>query len=176
MNNTAKYILAISMLSIIGCEPASQYSGDGQLVDKGSFAATDRYVLNLGSVDLTQQTTKTFRLSNLPEENFVVGIEVDDHTHNRAVIDKQQLNANVMLELTNAKGKVIFTKKAPLNTWTWSVPVVGSQAFVYGRGNPDTYFDATLNTEYMLTISVLDVESSKTKYSARLLLKSGGWK
>ena len=116
MKYIAKLVLAmaISITSLIGCDRTSQYSGDGQLVDKGSFAATDRYVLNLGSIDLTQRIMKTFRLVNLPGENFVAGIEIDDHTHNRVHIDKKQLNATVLLELSGVDGKVFLQRKGHL--------------------------------------------------------------
>lgn len=54
----------------------SEYSGDGHLTDNGVRAATNRYVLNLGEVDLSQRGTKTYRIANLPEANFVARIEI----------------------------------------------------------------------------------------------------
>jgi hypothetical protein len=58
--------LAVSVMSLSGCYRVSQYSGDGQLTDNGRFAATDRYVLDLGPIDLTRPGMRTFRLSGLP--------------------------------------------------------------------------------------------------------------
>src|SRR5260221_5810767 len=80
MNSLARFmrgiVTAVPIALLSGCYQVSHYSGDGQLIDNGPFAATDRYVLNLSPVDLTQRGKKTFRMANLPEANFVTGFEI----------------------------------------------------------------------------------------------------
>jgi hypothetical protein len=56
------------------------------------------------------------------------------------------------------------------------VPGDGHRAFLYGRGEPGTYFDAHPKAEYTLTLRVLDPEPSQPKYTAVLLATAGGWK
>jgi hypothetical protein len=180
MNRLARMILgsmvAVPVALLSGCYRVSQYSGDGHLIDKGVLAATDRYVLNLGLIDLTQRGTKTFRIANLPEMNFVVGVKISVAPEDRAIIEKQLVNPTVSLELSGPGGKVLFTKKSPLAAWTWSIPVDGQQTFVYGRGDAGTYFNAFPKTEYTLTLNVLEPDRSQSKYTALLVAKSGGWK
>lgn len=52
--NSTKLIFLIGVVSLMltGCYSESDYSGDGQLIDYGRYVAKDRYVLNLGNVDL----------------------------------------------------------------------------------------------------------------------------
>lgn len=167
---------AIPVAFLFGCYQVSHYSGDGQLIDNGSAAATDRYVLNLGPIDLTQPGTKTFRLANLPEVNFVTGVEISIASGDRATNATPRPNPVISLELSGSDGKVFFTRKSALDAWTWSVPASGLPAFVYGREEPRTHFNAASKTTYTLTLNVLEPDRSQAKYTARLMMKSGGWK
>lgn len=180
MNRLARFILGslmiIPVVFLSGCYRVSQYSGDGQLIDNGSTAATDRYVLDLGLINLAQPGKKTFRLENLPEENFVTGVEISVAPEDRATNETRRANPTISLELSGPDGKVLFAKKSALDEWTWSVPADGLRAFVYGRGEPGTYFNAAPKTEYTLTLNVLESDRSQSKYTARLMMKSGGWK
>ncbi len=161
---------------LTGCYKVSEYSGDGHLIDNGVTAATDRYVLDLGAIDLSQRGTKTYRIANLPETSFVVGIEIGVAPEERAIIEKQAVSAAILLELSSVGGQVLFTKKSTLDAWTWSVLVGDLRAFVYGRGEPGTYFQPLPQTEYTLTLTVLEPDTSQSNYTASLLAKSGGWK
>ena len=180
MNSLARFmrgiVTAVPIALLSGCYQVSHYSGDGQLIDNGPFAATDRYVLNLSPVDLTQRGKKTFRMANLPEANFVTGFEISVAPEDRAAIEQRLTNPTVSLELSETAGKVLFSKASALDAWTWSVPSQGRQAFVYGSGEPGTYFNAVPGTEYTLTLSVLEPDRSRSRYATRLVAKSGGWK
>ena len=169
-------MIIVSVVLLAGCYNVSEYSGDGHLIDNGVSAATDRYLLNLGVIDLSQRGTKTYRIANLPETNFVTGIEVGVAPEERAIIEKQAVSATILLELSSTRGEVVFTKKSNLDTWTWSVLVGESRAFVYERGEPGTYFQPLPQTEYTLILTVLEPDTSQSKYTASLLAKSGGWK
>lgn len=157
-----------------GC-PMTKYSGDGALVDNGSDAATDRYVLDLGPIDLTQRTRRTFRLVGLPESNFVVGIQILAAA-DPALIGGRLVNPTVSLSLSESAGAMLFSKTAPLNDWAWSVPASAGTAFVYGRDAPSTYFDAAAGAEYTLVLDVVEPDQSGSKYIAVLTAKTGGWK
>jgi hypothetical protein len=167
-------LVPVPLLS--ACYRVSEYSGDGHLVDNGFFAATDRYVLNLGPIDLTHRRATTFQIANLPETNFVVGLQISVGPEHRATIEKQLVNPIVSLELSGPGGKILFTKKSRLQEWTWSMPSDADRAFVYWRGEPGTYFSAASKTKYTLTLSVSEPDPSPAKYNVLLLAKSGGWK
>lgn len=167
----ALLMMCASLLS--GC-PTTKYSGDGTLLDNGVTAASDRYVLDLGVIDLTRQDKKTFRIAGLPKANFVVGIEINAAADESALKDRSP-NANVSISLS-AEGEAGFSKVAPLRSWTWSVPADGQTAFVYGRAEAATYFDAHSAAEYTLTVDVVGPDQSGSKYVATLLAKSAGWK
>jgi hypothetical protein len=178
MNSLMKVLFGLVIavpVMLAGCYRASHYTGDGQLTDKGAGAATDRYVLNLGMIDLTQQGVRSFRLANLPAENFVVGLEIAA-PNDPSVIEKKTVNPVITMELAGPDGKILFARKAPLDTWTWAVRSGEHRAFVYGRDEPKTYFDAAAKTEYTLTLKVIEPDRGQLNYTASLVAKSGGWK
>ena len=178
MNRIAKLLFSSPLAVALntGCYGGSSYSGDGHLTDNGPLAATDRYVLDLGPIDLTQPGKKHFRIANLPEVNFVVGVEISVAPQDQVVVEKQLINSVLSLELSESAGETLVAKKAALNTWTWSVPAEGHQAFIYGREKQATYFNARAKTKYVLTLNVLEPDRSQSKYSSQLKMKSGGWK
>jgi hypothetical protein len=176
MNRPVKTLFGLMIAAILaGCYRASHYTGDGQLTDNGTGVATDRYVLNLGAIDLTQRGTKSFQLAGLPPENFVVGLEIStpDDTN---VIEKKAVKATISMKLAGPNGEILFTRSAPLNVLTWSVRAGEHRVFVYGRDDPGTYFNAEPETEYTLTFNVLEPDWNQSKYTTLLIAKSGGWK
>ncbi len=172
--NVTKELLVVvfSVILTSGCYQISQYSGDGRLVDNGYSSAIDRYVLNLGQVDFTRRGRTTYRMKNLPGVDFVVGIEIATGPESRIVVEERLVNPVLSLELSQG-GAVLFSKKSALSTWTWSVPRAVMPNIVYGE---ETYFTADSNAEYALTLSVLEPDLSQSKYTAHLVVKSGGWK
>ena len=165
-------ILALPMLAS-GCDSATQYSGEGKLVDNGPSAATDRYVLDLGPVSLKTAASASYKFRNLPKENFVIGIEL------RAIegskLAQGAIDPVVSLTLLE-NGNALVAKEARLNDWTWSVHSPGNNAFVYGREKPGTYFTPVPGKQYELTLRVKEPDRSMASYSASLVAKSGGWK
>ncbi len=168
--------MIVLCLAISACYRVAQYSGDGYLVDNGSSAATDRYILNLGKIDLTKSGTSTCRLDNLPSVDFVVGIQIDVKAENQSVIENRMVNPIVSFELQGAGGEILFNEKGNLKDWTWSVPRVGNKAFVYRVGKPSSFFLARSRTPYKLVVAVVEPDSSQSEYSAMIIAKSGGWK
>ena len=164
--------MAIALFTL-GCDSVAQYSGDGKLVDNGPTAATDRYVLDLGSVSLRKPSSTTFKLKNLPKENFVVGLEL--RAAKGSKLDQSTITAVIEVSLKQ-NGIPLITREAQLSEWTWSVPAAGNQAFVYGRERPSTYFDSVPGKDYELTFRVQQPDRGSANYTASLVAKSGGWK
>lgn len=162
-----------AVLLLLGCESVAQYSGDGKLIDNGRTAATDRYVLDLGSVSLSKAGSTTFNFKNLPKENFVIGLEL--RAPEGSKLDEQTINPVIEVSLTE-NGTPLVTKAAPLKEWTWSVLSPGNRAFVYGREKPNTYFDPVPGKNYQLTFRVRQPDQGSANYTASLVAKSGGWK
>jgi hypothetical protein len=167
-------VLIASFALLSGC-PVTNYSGDGTFVDNGASAANDRYILDLGPVDLTQRTQRTFRLAGLPKSNFVVGIQIKT-ADDPALISGRSLTPTVSLSLSESASGLIFSKKSSLREWTWSVPAAGDTAFVYGREDQSTHFDAVQSATYTLTLDVIEPDQSGLRYVAVLTAKTGGWK
>jgi len=156
-----------------GCESVAQYSGDGRLIDNGPRAATDQYVLDLGPISLKAPGTATFRFRNLPQENFVLGLELQASPDSK--LDQTAIAPVVSITLRQ-DGKPVVSKESRLGEWTWSVKSPGDRAFVYGREKPGTYFDAVPGKDYELTIQVKQPDRGSANYTASLVAKSGGWK
>lgn len=173
--HTRCWIIALLAVSLItaGCESVAQYSGDGKLIDNGPRAATDRYVVDLGSVSLKTSGTATFRFKNLPKENFVIGFELQAPPGSK--LDQTAI-APVVSVVLRQDGQPLVSKEGRLSEWTWSVKSPGDRAFVYGREKPDTYFDAAPGKAYELTLQVKQPDRTSANYTASLVAKSGGWK
>ncbi len=167
------FVLAAILSS---CYSASSYSGDGRLVDNGRSAATDRYVLDLGAIDLNKQGVSTYRIENLPAENFVIGIELQVPPRQRVAIENKSIKPTISIELLGPQGESITRDQSMLDTWTWSVRAMDTTAFVYRRDQPGTFFTPIKNRRYELKFGIVQPDLSDFKYSARLLAKSGGWK
>jgi hypothetical protein len=172
----ASTVGALLMVVIAACDSVANYSGDGKLTDNGIFAATDRYVLDLGPVALKNRAEKKYRLENLPKESFVVGIEIRPTVKDLASLERKPINAVVSLSLAGSDGKQVFTVDSKLSAWTWNLPSTADYAFIYVRNDPGTYFTPASNSSYDMTLKILQPDSGSLQYEARILAKSGGWK
>lgn len=177
-------VLLIQFIGVVifmftGCYSESDYSGVGKLTDNGPSAATDRYILDLGTVDLSKPGTTTYRIANLPATNFVAGIDFSVESTNQEIISNNNLNTIVSISLTDSNGNEIFNNNGKLATWTWSKKSIEpTKAFIYGSGSglEQTYFDPKPHDTYVLKFTVLAIDSTHIKHEATLKLKSGGWK
>ena len=168
--STGSFLLLAAALT--GCVAASQYSGDGRLVDNGAGAATDRYVLDLGAISLTNPGSTTYTLAGLPSTDFVVGIELRGSASN---VESGSINPTVAMVLTDGS-KTVMSKKASLRDWTWSIHAPGNYAFVYGREQASTNFTPSPGKRYKLTVTTEQPDRSAVNYQAALVAKSAGWK
>lgn len=170
----AQSIVLVAILT--NCYSVSYYSGDGHLIDKGSLAATDRYVLDLGVIKLNKQGITTYRIENLPAVNFVIGIEIQVSPEHRTIIENQSVKPTIFIELLGPEGKPLIRDQSSLETWTWSVRVQDYTAFVYRQEQSSTFFTPIANSRYELRVEIVNPDSIDSKYTARLLVKSGGIK
>ena len=175
--------LALSIL-LTACSP--QYSGDGVLSDAGIFSA-DRYVLDLGPIDLARSNETTYRLSNLPEEKFTLGLLISGTTGSEPLYLAKPLTANIQIEMRNERGELVIATSGALRDWTWSGSSGELQrSFVYRALDSErvqladqgsgTYFRPRGNASYTLTVSVLGNDPAATAYHATLGMRGGDWK
>src|SRR5689334_17110155 len=121
---TRAFAVTALSCSLMGCDGAASYSGDGKLVDRGLFSSNARYVLRLGTVDLSKPSKAVYLLSGLPDERFVVGFWPNGD------LNKQTAKARVRISLVRNTGEKVFEAERTLANWVWS-----SEPFVYLRGN-----------------------------------------
>jgi hypothetical protein len=166
---TSLFIVA----ALSGCVGGgAQYSGDGRLMDNGPRAATDRYILDLGPISLTDQGSVTYTLKGLPSTDFVVGIELRAPTSR---IETGSINPTVAIAVMDGS-RTIVTKRASLRDWTWSIHGTGNYAFIYGREEPSTYFTPAPGKSYRLTVTIEQPDRAAANYGTTLAVKSAGWK
>ena len=181
-------LAALSLTAVIvGCE----YAGDGQLTDHG-FIAHQRYVLDLGPVDLSQRSQQSFKMANLPSEGFTFGLQLAGTNWNESAVQ-----ATVRLLLVNEKDQVVFDVTESLPKWVWS-GVRPGDPFVYLRGvNSEipigagsvrlepvvkadggwgTYVQARRTGRYQLTFETVKPDPYARQVAARLVAVGGGWK
>jgi hypothetical protein len=162
-------LVAAALVVLGACSHADNYKGDGVLIDRGPLAATDRYILELGSVDLSKEGRHKFRVEGLPAEEFVVGLLVGTE------IRAQTLSPTLEIRLTDQAGAVIFSRRGTLAEWTWSETAHEPEAFVYARNPNGSFFQPPVTGEQILEISVSN-PLAMGPMEARLVAKSGGWK
>ena len=169
-------LIVIVMVASFGCYDTEEYSGDGTLVNNGINAATDRYVLKLGMINIDKECSSSYRISNLPSLNFVFGFNIIYNGTEEFDFNPDIFNPLVSLQLEDSLGNIVFHKKSRLNSWTWSIPSNEKEAFVYGRGDPGTYFVPSPKSTYVLNYKTIEPFQRWKEYSIELFAKSGGWK
>ena len=153
----SSYILTIMfILFLSGCYRTSEYSGGGQLIDNGIFAAKDRYILDLGKIDLNVSGNYVFNIIGLPpDEEFVVGFELESE-QKIDIFSTLPNNADILVKLTENKDVTIFEARSNLSDWVWSTgSLYPNSAFIYMSGENKTYFKSNKATNYKLTISII---------------------
>ncbi len=175
----------------------SNFQGDGKLVDHGLFAAKDRYVLDLGPVDLARTGKYAYTMSNLPEVTFVIGLEIVEAEANRSTGNRPPHAGRVRLLLETSDHEIVVDEDNALRSWVWSFGVGDFESFLYRRGDAysvsekdgtshgvhvgvrkdegwGTFFLPRPDIKYQLTLEVLEAQAQPRP--TRLLLKGGGWK
>ena len=170
----AKWVIATSLVLLGGCAKEVTYSGDGRLIDHGLTAADHRYVVEVGSVDLSHTGSARFRLVGLPRTYFVIGLQVPGGV-TRGSAGSAMTPADVSLEMTQEDYGMVALITAPLRDWTWLNPKLGEPTFVYLRRSSGSYFDAFSEARYRLDV-VVNVPDPSIPAGSIVVLKSAGWK
>lgn len=187
--------ILISLVLCTSCSNQGQYTGDGRF-DDFDFLATERYILDLGQINLLSQETYVFTLSGLPNEEFIIGLEIiGSSQEERHILDTKSINPLIQIVLTDESGKLVIKRKEYLKDWVWSGALNNnSRSFVYYRGeriedsNPiqrtgfltdggwGTYFTPQKNTLYKLRLEIIEADTGSRPYTVTLKAKGGGWK
>lgn len=180
--------------------PRTRDVGDGRLTDKGPDAASDRYVVDLGPVDLSTPGKMTYQVSGLPRDEFTVGLQITAADTSIAVKDSDPLDTLVTLTMSNEASELIVEERGPLRTWKWTYLIDRPhEAFVYRSGRaeqvpidaktytyrlldvkPDegwgSYFKPRGRGRYSVTLQVEPGSEQAIPVEARLQMRGGGWK
>ena len=186
-------ILVAVTVVLVACYRSAWYDGDGQLTDAGWQAVEgNRYKLDLGPVDLTAPGIRSYRLHNLPNAEFTVGLEIIESKPNQMDSVPPDHPSLVRLELRNSNEQIAILEERSLDTWVRSYSLGRVTSFLYcrgesreipiGNGNTQgerlgvkadkgwgTYFTAERSSTYMIKFQVIDPRSA-AKTVARLVM------
>lgn len=174
------FVLFLSMNA--GCDQRSNYSSDGKFLDRGSDAATNRYVLDLGKVPLDSANKKGFVIKGLPDGEYTLGLmfykkeTVQKLQDYESEIFYKRLNALIKMELRDKSGHKVIDAIAPLKDWVWSYPGDHEWAFIYVRENDSSYFYSRASKRFNLVVEVIEGDVRLGDVSARVIAQGGGWK
>lgn len=178
------------------------YQGNGVLYDQGRDAAMDRYILDLSSIELVENKKYEYTLSDLPHENFTIGLHIRADTFYEELSEHNPINAEIKITLVDNNKRVVVQEHAHLSEWIWTswVSEGGLQErFVWRRGQEQeihlkngystykrlgvltdkgwgTSFVPQKGKEYHLKIEVIHATAREFPYTVRLYAKGGGWK
>jgi hypothetical protein len=115
----------------------ADYTGDGTLerVESRSFLCSDRYFVQLGSLDLSRRAASSYRLAGLPDTEFTLGIVIAQPKTSGDSVPIDAVRASVRMELRDERGRSVVLTDGRLSDWTWSTDFKRpTNAFVYRRG------------------------------------------
>jgi hypothetical protein len=148
--------------------PITWECGSSTITDLGwSFDSAERYIVNVGNVDLTQDKVSSWELCKLPESELFCGLKItlpSSPVYNAA----QLLTGEVVvsIKIYDEQGKIVFRKYGNLSKdWIWSGPIDTNSAFV--RGNIGFY--PSENSKYRLEIEVRSAKEAKNVIATVML-------
>jgi hypothetical protein len=155
------------------CGRETPYTGDGRLIDEGLTDANNRYVIEVGRIDLGRPGAAIFSMSGIPDTYFVIGLQIPAAPGRNAGVAADS-PADVSLELTRVPDGMVALITGPLRDWTGPPPQPGGPAFVYQK-RPSSFFDAFVEAHYRLNVSV-NVPDPAIPPGTLIVFKSAGWK
>lgn len=193
------FIILLFLLGLLGLQHSEAYKGDGMLKDKGTLAATNRYVLDLGKIQLNRKGEYSYFMSDLPQVEMVVGLGITVDPSTTEYFKDKQSQMKIKMKITNGEGKGVINEEGMLRNWVWSDTPEMDQRFIYRRGAEKevksgdssssfkrtgvkadagwgTYFTPRKHESYKLTVSVIPTENAGTAQIATVQLIGGGWK
>ena len=180
MNGARVAILSLAAsLAVAGCSTAElHYAGSGRLYDAGPFVLVDRYVVDLGGIDLRTEGRWTFQLANLPQEPLTVGLDLDfaNVQHAIELMGVRPVYAVVDFELRTSDGTPVFRDEASLYqdaAW-WANTADTHHAFVYSLRRRTTFVPEP-DRAYSLVVTVVEADRGRAMYQASAVARGGGW-
>ncbi len=171
-----KIVVILVITSICyGCQSELPYSGDGTLIDFGVFNANHRYILDLGSVSLNQEHQYAYSINNLPEKNFVFGLELKLDPPEREFFEHKSIDCTLKFVIADEKGKILLSEFGNIKDWVWNIPATGEWCFIYGRSELGSYFTPRLRQNYKIMFNITNTQKGTT-YPVKLIGKTSGWK
>jgi hypothetical protein len=184
------FAICAAALQVAACDQTSGYRGDGTLTDFGATAAHERYLVDLGVVDLSHPNEQAFRLLGLPATELTMGLRPVNIS---AGCDAAAVRAvRVRLVVSSHDGAVVIFEEGPLSAWTTSSSLIyrrgaereeplsggGFRLIPTGTrefGGWGTYFTPKSSEAYVAKLAVVDT-SNAVGCQSRLVLLGGGWK
>lgn len=164
----------------------SGFNGDGRFTDRGVDVAAERYLLDLGRVNLNQDGEYEFKFSGLPAVRFnaqiLLGMQHYFNVRPRPAEDMPRWFKDVHIVLRVMKdgddeAVIEFDGKLSQLTWTNGSPKSNTSA-LYARGGRShdngSLFVADAKAKYTLSLTVQSDASEAV--AADLVLSGGGWK
>jgi len=193
----SRILTPIVVATLFSACVTSDYQGDGKLVNHGPFAAKDRYVLDLGPVDLARTGKYIYTMGNLPGDRFAIGLEIVEAEPNRSTGNRPPHSGRIRLLLETSNHEIVVSEDSDLKSWIWSFGRGDLKSFLYRTGEEywvsskdgtshtvhvgvrtdegwGTFFSPRPDIKYQLTLEVLEAHAQPRP--TRLLLKGGGWK
>jgi hypothetical protein len=197
MTGKSLVAFALLMFNACGCSLTviSSADMDGKLQDYGLFSLFGRYVMYLGTVELTSDQERDFRIEGLPPgRNFNLSLDLsaDD-------CEMQRSDLQISLRMTDENGHAVIDENLPLRELVWSTgmnPCTPAYGYVLGRskefhrdgggvcfqpiitgadGGNGTYFVSRAGAVYLLTIRVSgNTADSRPARSLRAVLRDIG--
>lgn len=123
--------LVFFLANLWACSSISDLETEGKLVDFGWFSMMGRYAMYLGSIDLTHEQERDFRVEGLPDgRDFVLSIDlkVEDCA-------AQKSDLKIALKMKEEHGKTVIDEDHSLRDLVWSTGADPcTQAYGYVRG------------------------------------------
>jgi hypothetical protein len=187
--------LALPILSITSCSAfydkdygEINYTGDGKFTDKGRGVSRDRFLLDLGPVELNQKSKSSYTIKGLPETSFTIALQVDLPVSNNFPLESptrysslQFTNETVLsLDLEDMDGKKLFSYNGPLSKLDRNVIQTerGYKPIYYlerQAAAPGTGFTPKNNITYRLNLNVTKAYQSAPRINV-IAVGHSGWK
>jgi len=152
--------------------PDLNYTGDGSFNDYGRRSGIHRFVLDLGSVDLNDDSYRAYDLKGLPEVEFVCYLRLDHPLDIGGGSTGEFKSGETVIEMKLIdRESTIFSESAPLKDWIWSGSVGALKSDLYTKR---TVFIPEKTKTYKLTVKTTVTNSESLK--GEILLMGGGWK
>jgi hypothetical protein len=174
MNPLARTLLAAGLAMLAGCSQPVAYGGSGRLTDNGWTAPDYRYVVELGTLDLTRPGSATFTIAGLPKAHYVIGLQVPVAADQGGAADSG-LIADVALQLMRVPEGQVLIITGPLRRQTWTGAPHEASSFVYRREKYESFFDAEPGDRFELRV-VVNTPDASIPPGTTVVLKSGGWR